>query len=122
MTLTHVFKAQAIFSWLWVVMIWAAPEMAIQGTGWELTPNIQSMFQFISVLFLMVGVIHWMLPTWVGDNLKQVGMVAGVGLNALLLAITMYHVSTEAANFDPVAAIPIAIFLVLFFWKSRADA
>lgn len=120
MTLTHLFKAQAIFAWLWVVMIWVTPEMAIQGTGWELTPNLQSMFQFISVCFLILGVISWMLPTWASDNLKQVGMVVGVGLNALFLAITMYHVSTEAANFDPLGAIPIAIFLVLFFWKSRA--
>ncbi|SVC54591.1 uncharacterized protein METZ01_LOCUS307445, partial [marine metagenome] len=27
MTLTHLFKAQAIFAWIWAVMFWLAPEM-----------------------------------------------------------------------------------------------
>ena len=31
MTLTHLFKAQALFAWLWAVMFWLAPEMAVQG-------------------------------------------------------------------------------------------
>ena len=122
MNLTHVFKAQAIFAGLWVVMIWAAPEMAMQRSGWELTPNLQSMSQFIIVCFLMLGVIFWMLPAWAGDNLKQAGMVVGVGTNALFLAIGTYHVSTGAANLDLPGMIPMAILAILFFWKSRADA
>ena len=35
MTLTHLFKAQAIFAWLWAVMFWLAPQMAVQGPGWD---------------------------------------------------------------------------------------
>ena len=42
MTLTHLFKAQALFAWLWAVMFWLAPEMAASGPGWESTPNLQS--------------------------------------------------------------------------------
>ena len=33
MTLTHLFKAQAIFAWIWAVMFWLAPEMAASGPG-----------------------------------------------------------------------------------------
>jgi len=120
MTLTHLFKAQAIFAWLWVVMIWVAPEVVIQRGDWELTPNIQTMFEILSVPFLTLGVISWMIPTWAGENLRQVGMVAGVGLNAVFVAVTMYHVSIEAVMFDPFNTIPIVIFMALFFWKSRA--
>jgi hypothetical protein len=68
----------------------------------------------------MLGVISWMIPTWAADNLKQVGLVSGVGLNAVFVVVTMYHVSIEAVNFDPFNTIPIVIFITLFFWKSRA--
>ena len=119
MTLTHLFKAQAIFAWMWAVLIWFAPEMATQGPGWELTPNLQSFAQVLSVPMLALGIISWMAPTWVGDNLKKVGMVLGVYINALFVAVQAFHVSTGAANFDPLGMIPTIIFAALFFWKCR---
>ena len=39
MTLSNLFKAQAIFVWLYAAMFWVAPEFASQGPGWELTPD-----------------------------------------------------------------------------------
>jgi len=121
MTLTHLFKAQAIFAWMWVVLLWVAPEMVIEPSGWVLTPNLQSLMQLLSVPMLALGVVAWMAPSWVGDNLKTVGMILGVYLNALFIAVGLFHVSTEAATLDPMSIIPTAIFAALFFWKSRAS-
>ena len=121
MTLTHLFKAQAIFAWIWVVLIWAAPEMAMEVSFWVLTPNLESMAQFLSVPMFGIGVISWMMPSWAGDNLKQVGMVMGVYLNIVFIAIGLFHASTGAANYDPMGMIPVVIFTALFFWKSRAS-
>jgi hypothetical protein len=121
MTLTHVFKAQAIFAWIWVVLLWVAPDMVIEPSGWALTPNMESLMQIFSVPMLGIGVLAWMAPTWTGDNVKQVGMVYGVGLNVLFIAVGLFHVSSEAAKFDPMAIIPTAIFAALFFWKCRAS-
>ena len=39
MTLSNLFKAQAIFVWLYAALFWVAPEMAAQGPGWTLTPK-----------------------------------------------------------------------------------
>ena len=39
MTLSNLFKAQAIFVWLYAALFWVAPEMAAQGPGWTLTPE-----------------------------------------------------------------------------------
>ena len=39
MTLSNLFKAQAIFVWLYAALFWVAPEMASQGPGWTLTHN-----------------------------------------------------------------------------------
>ena len=79
MTLTHLFKAQAIFAWLWAVMFWLAPEMAASGPGWEVTPNAIAFGQVVSVPMLALGIISWNAPAWVGDNLKKVGMILGKG-------------------------------------------
>ena len=120
MTLTHLFKAQAIFAWMWAVLLWFAPEMTAQGPGWELTPNLQSFGQILSVPMLALGIVAWMAPTWVGDNLKKVGMILGVYINALFVVVQAFHVSTGAANLDALGMFPTLIFIALFFWKCRA--
>ena len=38
MTLANLFKAQAIFVWLYAALFWVAPHIAAQGPGWTLTP------------------------------------------------------------------------------------
>ena len=121
MTLTHLFKAQAIFLWLWVVLIWLVPTMAVQGPGWTLTPDMESFAQVTSVVLLALGIVSWNAPSWVGDNLKKVGMILGVYINVLFIAIQLFQVSTDAANLDPLGMIPTLIFAALFFWKCRAS-
>ena len=70
MTLSNLFKAQAIFIWLWAVMFWFAPQMAAQGPGWTLTPDMVAFGQVTAIPLIGLGVFGWMAPTWVGDNLK----------------------------------------------------
>ena len=120
MTLTHLFKAQAIFAWMWVVLLWVAPGMVVEPSGWTLTPNLESLMQILSIPMLGIGVLAWNAPAWVGDNLKKVGMILGVYINVLFIAVQLFHVSTDAANFDPLGMIPTIIFVALFFWKCRA--
>ena len=121
MTLTHLFRAQALFAWLWAVMFWFAPEMVAQGPGWEVTPNAIAFGQVVSVPMFALGFISWNAPAWVGDNLKKVGMFLGVYINILFIAVQLFHVSTEASKFDPLGMIPTIIFAALFFWKCRAS-
>ena len=123
MTLTHLFKAQALFAWMWAVLLWFAPEMATQGPGWELTPNLQSFGQVLSVPMLALGIISWMAPTWVGgDHIKKLGMLMGVYINILFVAVQAMHISTGAANLDPFGMIATLVFIVLFYWKCRPSS
>ena len=120
MTLTHLFKAQAIFAWIWVAMFWLAPGMAAQSFGWEMTPNMHSFAQVASIPILAVGIISWMAPTWVGsDHIKKIGMLMGVYINILFVAVQAMHISTGAANLDPFGMIATLVFIVLFYWKCR---
>jgi len=120
MTLTHLFKAQAIFAWLWAVMFWLAPQMAVQGPGWTLTPDMISFGQVCAIPLLALGVFAWNAPAWVGDNLKRVGMIFGVYINVLFILAQLFHISTGAAKFDPLGMIPTLVLIALFFWKCRA--
>jgi hypothetical protein len=120
MTLTHLFKAQALFAWLWAVMFWFAPEMAASGPGWAVTPESVAFGQVVSVPMAALGVISWMAPTWAADNLKKFGMLMGVYANAGFVIVQLFHVSTGVAKFDPLGMIPTVIFIALFFWKCRA--
>ena len=121
MTLSNLFKAQAIFIWLWAVMFWFAPQMAAQGPGWTLTPDMVSFGQVCAIPLIALGVFAWNAPAWVGDNLKRVGMIFGVYINALFILAQLFHISTGAAKFDPLGMIPTLILIALFFWKCRAS-
>ena len=122
MTLTHLFKAQAIFAWIWVAMFWLAPGFAAQSFGWAMPPNMHSFAQVASIPILAVGIISWMAPTWVGsDHIKKLGMLMGVYINILFVAVQAMHISTGAANLDPFGMIATLVFIVLFYWKCRAS-
>ena len=121
MTLSHLFKAQAIFAWLWAVLFWVAPQMAAQGPGWTLTADMVSLGQVAAIPLLALGVFAWNAPNWVGDNLKKVGMIFGVYINILFILAQLFHISTGAAKLDPLGMIPTIVLIVLFFMKSRAS-
>ena len=121
MTLSNLFKAQAIFVWLYAALFWVAPEMASQGPGWTLTPNMVSFGQILAVPLFALGLFSWMAPTWVGDNLNKVGTIFGIYINLGLVAVQLFHITTGAAIFDPMGMIPALILAALFFWKTRAS-
>ena len=121
MTLSNLFKAQAIFVWLYAALFWVAPEMASQGPGQTLTPNMVSFGQILAVPLFALGLFSWMAPTWVGDNLNKVGTIFGVYINLGLVAVQLFHITTGAAKFDPMGMIPALILAGLFFWKTRAS-
>ena len=123
MTLTHLFKAQAIFAWIWVAMFWLAPGFVAGNFGWELTANMQTFAQATSIPILAIGIISWMAPTWVGsDHIKKLGMLMGVYINILFAAVQLLHISTDAANFDAFGMIATLVFVVLFYWKCRPSS
>ena len=122
MTLTHLFKAQAIFAWIWVAMFWLAPGYAAQSFGWTMTAEMSYFAQAVSIPLLGIGIISWMAPTWVGsEHIKKLGMLMGVYINILFAAVQLFHISTDKADFDAFGMILTLVFIVLFYWKCRAS-
>jgi hypothetical protein len=76
----------------------------------------------LAVPFFALGIFTWMAPSWVGDNINKVGMIFGVYVNLALAAVQVFHISTGAANFDPMGMIPALLLAALFFWKTRTTS
>ena len=127
MTLTHLFKAQAIFAWIWVLMFWAFPTVPADSFGFlladgTLDDNLKTFGQAASIPILGIGIISWMAPSWVSDeHIKKLGMLMGVYINLCFVAVQLFHISTGAAALDPFGMFATAIFVALFFWKCRAS-
>ena len=87
--------------------------MSVQGPGWTLTPDMVSFGQVCAIPLIALGIFDWNAPAWVGDNLKRVGMIFGVYINALFILAQLFHISTGAAKFDPLGMIPTLILIAL---------
>ena len=86
----------------------------------SLRPTQFLLAKIVAVPLFALGLFSWMAPSWVGENLKKVGMIFGVYINLALVAVQIFHITSGAANFDPMAMIPALVLAGLFFLKSRA--
>ena len=74
MTLSTVFKIQAgVFAFFGVLMLFI-PGAMMEGFGIESSEMMASMLQNFSLMVLGTAYLSWQMPSWVGDNLKTVGM------------------------------------------------
>ena len=125
MTLSLVFRIQAVMMAFFGVMMLAVPAAMMSSFNVGENAMAAEMMRGMSLMVLAIAYNSWQLPNWVGDNLKTVGMFFALW-HLVYLVVSGYQMSTgvfpaDIANiigntgFDLVLAI-------LFFWKSRADA
>jgi len=126
MTLSLVFRIQAlVFAFFGAFMLIAPAAMmeTFAGPG-QSAPMFAGVLQNMSIMVLVMALLSWQMPNWVGNNLKTVGMVfailhvAFIGHIVLSLSIGLFPF--DAANIG--GALPDAVLAILLFWKSRADA
>ena len=125
MTLSLVFRIQAVIMTIFGVMMLAVPAAMMSSFNVGENAMAAEMMRGMSLMVLAIAYVSWQMPTWAGDNLKTVGMFFALW-HLVYLVVSGYQMSTgvfpaDIANiigntgFDLVLAI-------LFFWKSRADA
>ena len=125
MTLSLVFRIQAVMMAFFGVMMLAVPAAMMSSFNVGENAMAAEMMRGMSLMVLAIAYVSWHLPNWAGDNLKTVGMFFAIW-HLVYLVLSGYQMSTgvfpaDIANilgntgFDLVLAI-------LFFWKSRADA
>ena len=124
MTLSTVFRIQALVFALFGVLMLLMPGSMMESFGVESSATMAGVLQNMSVMVLAMAYLSWQMPNWVGDNLKTVGMVYAI-LHVAFMAISFYHMSIGLFPFDTAnigGALPDAVLAILLFWKSRADA
>ena len=125
MTLSLVFRIQAVMMAFFGVMMLAVPAAMMSSFNVGENAMAAEMMRGMSLMVLAIAYVSWQMPTWVGDNLKTVGMFFAIW-HLVYLVLSTYQMSTGAFPSD-IANIagnlgPDVVFAILFFWKSRADA
>ena len=124
MTLSTVFRIQALVFALFGVLMLLMPGSMMESFGVESSATMAGVLQNMSIMVLAMAYLSCQIPNWVGDNLKTVGMVFAI-LHVAFMVISFYHMSIGLFPFDAAnigGALPDAVLAILLFWKSRADA
>ena len=124
MTLSLVFRIQALVFAFFGVLMLLMPASMMESFGVESSATMAGVLQNMSVMVLAMAYLSWQIPNWVGDNLKTVGMVYAI-LHVAFMIISFYHMSIGLFPFDAAnigGSLPDAVLAILLFWKSRADA
>ena len=124
MTLSKVFRIQALVFALFGVLMLLMPGSMMESFGVESSVTMAGVLQNMSIMVLAMAYLSLQIPNWVGDNLKTVGMVYAI-LHVAFMVISFYHMSIGLFPFDAAnigGALPDAVLAILLFWKSRADA
>jgi len=125
MTLSLVFRIQAVIMTIFGVMMLAVPAAMMSSFNVGENAMAAEMMRGMSLMVLAIAYVSWQMPTWVGDNLKTVGMFFAIW-HLVYLVLSGYQMSTgvfpaDIANIIGNTGFDL-IFAILFFWKSRADA
>ena len=124
MTLSTVFRIQALVFALFGVLMLIMPTSMMESFGVESSETMTGVLQNMSIMVLGIAYLSWQMPSWVGDNLKTVGMFFAI-LHVAFVIIAFYHMSIGLFPFDAAnigGSVPDALLAISLFWKSRADA
>jgi len=124
MTLSLVFRIQAVVMAFFGLMMLIVPVYMMESFGVESSAMFAGVMQQLSIIVLGSAYVSWKIPTWVGDNIKTVGLFFVI-VHVAAVLITFYHMSVGVFPFDATnigGTVPDVVLAILFFWKSRADA
>ena len=122
MTLSLVFRIQAVIMWIFGVAALLVPAAMMSGFNVEASSDSVNLVRGMSLMVIAVAYISWQMPTWAGNHLKTVGMFFAAWHVAYAL-LSGYQLSTGAFPSDAANLIgnlgPDVVLAILFYWKSR---
>ena len=123
MTLALVYRLNGLLGLLWAASMWFGTDMMAAAYGWEVTLPMITMSQFLGMSFLFTAVIFLMLPNWTSLKQLKKATVTLIILQILAIALQVFHLSTGAIPAGGMQYFGIglsSLFVILFYWKSRA--
>ena len=122
MTLTLVYRLNGMVGLIWAVSMWFGSEMMAASYGWEVTPSMVTMSQFLAMSFLFIAIIFIMLPNWTSEEQLKKATVTLILLQIIAVALQVFHLLSGAIPSGGMQYFGIGlgvIFIILFYWKSR---
>ena len=122
MTLTLVYRLNGLVGLLWAASMWFGSEMMADSYGWEVTPPMITMSEFLAMSFLFIGVIFIMLPNWTSEEQLKKATITLILLQIIAIALQVFHLTSGAIPSGGMQYFGIGLgilFIILFYWKSR---
>ena len=122
MTLTLVYRLNGLVGLIWAASMWFGSAMMAASYGWEVTPPMVTMSQFLAMSFLFIAIIFIMLPNWTSEEQLKKATVTLILLQIIAVALQVFHLLSGAIPSGGMQYFGIGlgvIFIILFYWKSR---
>ena len=123
MSLKLLFRIYAGFGALFVVGGILAPESMMEPYGFTMDEGMITMLNFMLGMQLMLVLITWQLPDWLGDNLSKAGLTFVV-ISLIPAVQGLYLMSTgrlPASTQGYIETVVWAVFAALFYFYSQQD-
>ncbi len=121
MNLKTLFKIGAIWNGLFGLLMVFAGTAMMEGFGFTPTNDLLMMGTYMGMNMLAMATIHWFVPIYAGNNLKNFGMVAAAIWGAFV-GLDAYHYAVGNNPFviqNIIMTIVMAAIAVMFFFKSK---
>ena len=123
MNLKLVFRIYAVLGAIFVVGGTLSPEAMMEPYGFTMDEGMITMFNFMLGIQLILVLITWQLPDWLGDNLSKAGLTFVV-ISLIPAVQGLYLMSTgrlPASTQGYIETVVWAVFAALFYFYSQQD-
>ena len=123
MNLKLVFRIYAVLGAIFVVGGTLSPEAMMEPYGFTMDEGMITMFNFLLGIQLIIILVTWQLPDWLGDNLSKAGLTYVV-ISLIPAVQGLYLMSTgrlPASTQGYIETVVWAVFAALFYFYSQQD-
>ena len=123
MNLKLVFRIYAVLGAIFVVGGTLSPEAMMEPYGFTMDEGMITMFNFLLGMQLIIILVTWQLPDWLGDNLSKAGLTFVV-ISLIPAVQGLYLISTgrlPASTQGYIETVVWAVFAALFYFYSQQD-
>ena len=100
-----------------------SPEAMMEPYGFTMDEGMITMFNFLLGMQLIIILVTWQLPDWLGDNLSKAGLTFVV-ISLIPAVQGLYLMSTgrlPASTQGYIETVVWAVFAALFYFYSQQD-
>ena len=123
MNLKLVFRIYAVLGAIFVVGGTLSPEAMMEPYGFTMEEGKITMYNFLLGIQLIIILVTWQLPDWLGDNLSKAGLTYVV-ISLIPAVQGLYFMSTgrlPASTQGYIETVVWAVFAALFYFYSQQD-